>query len=612
MEMPGRRSNYTLLSQIPPEDHLHQAPPQPKFTAAASGGVAYYESHSGDKNNKVKGDRGGFDWDLIDHKMQGRIGATTFPASVGLQRQSSGSSFGESSISGDYFGVPSLSNPDAVFGHLFNDGELRLKGAEASGGLGGGSSSSKSWAQQTEESYQLQLALALRLSTEATCADDPNFLDPVPDESSSRFSASPASLEAMSHRFWVNGCLSYFDKVPDGFYLIHGMDPYVWTVCSDLQESGRIPSIESLRSVDPSVVSSTEVILIDRHSDSSLKELQNRIHNVSLGCVTTAEVVEQLAKLVCIHMGGVASTGEEDLVPSWRECSVELKECLGSIVLPIGNLSVGLCRHRAVLFKVLADSIDLPCRIAKGCKYCNRDDASSCLVRFGVDRECLVDLIGNPGCLCDPDSLLNGPSSISITSPLRLPRFRQVEPRIDFRLLAKQYFSDCQSLNLVFDDSSAGAIDGDDSDFIRQKRPDRSFNDRSSNMATSSNQDEIPLGMPPQNARIKGRDRESQLSKARNAYHIMASPSMDLEPIPARHVPGLAYRDGRPPKGLSEAIEDRGKSGRFVESGQIITTGPSRELDLDVEDLDIPWSDLVLKERIGAGDFFMMILIVTA
>ena len=35
---------------------------------------------------------------------------------------------------------------------------------------------------------------------------------------------------------------------------------------------------------------------------------------------------------------------------------------------------------------MLADTIDLPCRIAKGCKYCTRDDASSCLVRFGLDR----------------------------------------------------------------------------------------------------------------------------------------------------------------------------------------------------------------------------------
>jgi len=37
-------------------------------------------------------------------------------------------------------------------------------------------------------------------------------------------------------------------------------------------------------------------------------------------------------------------------------------------------------------FQVLADAIDLPCRIAKGCKYCKRDDAASCLVRFGLER----------------------------------------------------------------------------------------------------------------------------------------------------------------------------------------------------------------------------------
>jgi serine/threonine-protein kinase CTR1 len=149
--------------------------------------------------------------------------------------------------------------------------------------------------------------------------------------------------------------------------------------------------------------------------------------------------------------------------------------------------------------QVLADIIDLPCRIAKGCKYCNRDDAASCLVRFGLDRydtsdcerafiflfsllfvsgktiiapnvsqnirlmtwkicfgfrEYLVDLVGKPGHLWEPDSLLNGPSSISISSPLRFPRPKPVEPAVDFRLLAKQYFSDSQSLNLVFDPAS--------------------------------------------------------------------------------------------------------------------------------------------------------------
>ena len=73
-------------------------------------------------------------------------------------------------------------------------------------------------------------------------------------------------------------------------------------------------------------------------------------------------------------------------------------------------------------------------------------------------REYLVDLVGKPGCLCEPDSILNGPSSISICSPLRFPQFRSVEPAIDFSSLAKQYFSDCQSLTLVFDRPSTGTF----------------------------------------------------------------------------------------------------------------------------------------------------------
>lgn len=107
----------------------------------------------------------------------------------------------------------------------------------------------------------------------------------------------------MIYMYQVNGCLSYFDKVPDGFYSVHGMDPYLWTVCTDLSENGRIPSLESLRSVDLSTGSSIEVVLIDRRGDHSLKELQNRAHNISCSCITTKEVVDQLAKLVCNRMG---------------------------------------------------------------------------------------------------------------------------------------------------------------------------------------------------------------------------------------------------------------------------------------------------------------------
>ncbi|CAO2824088.1 unnamed protein product [Amaranthus hypochondriacus] len=548
MEMPGRRSNYTLLSQV--DDQI--ATPV-KFSG--SGG----------------GDR------------------SLYPSSIGLQRQSSGSSFGESSMSDHY--VPSISMPASDvdgFGYLQEERDSRMRVAAIDGVPGGGGgSSSKSWAQQTEESYQLQLALALRLSSEAACADDPNFLDPVPGESSSRLSSS-ASAESISHRFWVNGCLSYSDKIPDGFYFIHGMDPYVWTVCADLQENGRIPSIESLKLVDPVNESLLEVVLIDRCSDSNLRELLNRALEIFHLCMNPDDVVDQLAKLACNRMGGEVSNREEELVPIWKEFSNGLKGCLGSVVLPIGSLSIGLCRHRALLFKVLADSIELPCRIAKGCKYCNRNDAASCLVPFGLDREYLVDLVGKPGCLCEPDSLLNGPSSISICSPLHFPRYRSVEPAIDFRSLAKQYFSDSQSLNLVFDRPSTGtsANEQDEENLMYHKQYILKLTD---NNPTSNDQEH------PQ---LVGHDRDSQFSESNSPpQNIGRAPNPIREFLPSRFLPPIRQRGTQT---FADSLRVASTDVRF-ESSQLISS--ESEASLDLEDLIIPWSDLVLRERIGAGSF---------
>ncbi|CAH2074272.1 unnamed protein product [Thlaspi arvense] len=601
MEMPGRRSNYTLLSQFSDDQvsvSVTGAPP-PHYDSLSSENRSASNNNSGN-NGKSKADRSGFDWDPSggDHRLSGQPNraGNMYSSSLGLQRQSSGSSFGESSLSGDYY-MPTLSaaaNEIESVGFPQDDGfrlgfgggggDLRIQMAADSAG---GSSSGKSWAQQTEESYQLQLALALRLSSEATCADDPNFLDPVPDESALR--TSPSSAETVSHRFWcfglgfratvfdieiwehstdylaptmssallfvgsscllrkVNGCLSYYDKVPDGFYMMHGLDPYIWTLCIDLHESGRIPSIESLRAVDSGADSSLEAILVDRRSDPTFKELHNRVHDISCSCITTKEVVDQLAKLVCNRMGGPVIMGEDELVPMWKECIDGLKECF-KVVVPIGSLSVGLCRHRALLFKVLADIIDLPCRIAKGCKYCDRDDAASCLVRFGLDREYLVDLVGKPGHLWEPDSLLNGPSSISISSPLRFPRPRPVEPAVDYRALAKQYFTDSQSLNLVFDPASD---DMGFSMFHRQYDNPGGEND----ILPENGGGSLPsANLPPQN--------------------MMRASNQVQEAVPMNAPP------------ITQPVPNR-----------------NRELGLDGDDMDIPWCDLNIKERIGAGSF---------
>ncbi|GAB2229600.1 hypothetical protein Drorol1_Dr00013847 [Drosera rotundifolia] len=503
-----------------------------------------------------------------------------------LQRQSSGgSSFADSSLSGgnDYY-APSITSAPIIGG---------------GGGVGGGGGGEgevgegKSWAQQTEESYQLQLALALRLSAEAACADDPNFLDPVEPGGTAR---AGGDSEAVAHRFWVNGCLSYSDKVPDGFYLIHGMDPYVWTICIDLQEGGRIPSIESLKSVDPKG-SAIEVVLFDRRNDSSLKELLNRAQSIPFSCDTMKDVVDQLAKLVCYRMGGAVALQEQEISQIWKDSINNLKNCLGSVILPIGSLCVGLCRHRALLFKVLADTVDLPCRIAKGCKYCARDDAASCLVRFSLDREYLVDLVGKPGYLCDPDSLLNGPASISISSPLRFPRYRPVEPAIDYSSLAKQYFSDCQSLNLVFEKISAGAVFYEDAqDIVYDKPSDAIVPERKASNPMVDYEASV-LQLPSNATQAAGPGRDSHMfefssppqniSRATNAVKETVAPSGQ--------------------KGFQQYFPfSRGvvpKDNMLYESNQKVPLKTNRDIDLDMEDLDIPWSDLILKERIGAGSF---------
>ncbi|RWW24131.1 hypothetical protein GW17_00011594 [Ensete ventricosum] len=174
MDMAGRRSTYSLLSQSPDD-----SPPPPKFESPPT--------------DKARARASPFDWSIA-------------PAVAPLQRQSSGSSYGESSLSGGDFYVPATISSATVDADAFSrmaaltsagGGEGRTKdGAVVEASL---SSSAKSWAQQTEETYQLQLALALRLCSEAACADDPNFLDAL-DQTVLPERVAPASI---SHRFWT-------------------------------------------------------------------------------------------------------------------------------------------------------------------------------------------------------------------------------------------------------------------------------------------------------------------------------------------------------------------------------------------------------------------------
>lgn len=414
----------------------------------------------------------------------------------------------------------------------------------------GGEATIKSRAKQTEESYQLQLALALRLSSQAASANDPYFLDFSSSDNTKR-GLPPYSPESLSHRFWVNGSLSYFDRIPDGFYVIHGLDPYTWSISAD----SRVPSFESLKAVNDLSIG---VVLIDRFRDPGLKEVHNRVIGLSSSLSTTEDVVKHLAIVVCNLMGGVVLNEDDNaFAECWKECTEVMKRRFRSVVLPIGSLSIGLCVHRALLFKVLADSINLPCRIVKGCKYCRRDVVASCMVQVGNDREYFVDLLRNPGALSQPDSSFNCSSSILVSSPLSHPRFKSNRTTEDFRTLAKLYFLDSQPLNLVFDNSSSGTTIDEDDKFIS-----RLGKDKNNLLPTSSNNRDTSLS--------------SSVLPVRQKY---------TDPV------------------ISNPKRVATNNLLFMELNQSIPSKSNNQLRLEEEDLDVPWSELLLKNKIGSGSF---------
>ncbi|KAI0498951.1 hypothetical protein KFK09_019849 [Dendrobium nobile] len=327
-----------------------------------------------------------------------------------LRRLSSGegsSSFEEDFLSGVTAGV-TWTTADDVNNHVFA-GDLSVMEELCS----------QNSTQNGRDSCYPQFTLATRLASQAFLADQPYFFQESAQEICGLFSDS----STVSYRLWVNGCLSFSDKITDGFYNILGMDPFLWAMCNNSEEGKRLPSLAALNEVDPGD-SSMEVVFIDRNGDSQLKELEKKALKYFSAFGVSLAMVKQLAGLVSKFMGGAFKTEQGELHQKWKTFSEELKNFEQHIVIRIGNISYGLCRHRAILFKELADYIGLPCRIAQGCKYCTSAHGTSCLVKLDDSRQSLreyvVDLIGEPGNVYDPDSSINGQLLSFVPSPFLL------------------------------------------------------------------------------------------------------------------------------------------------------------------------------------------------
>ncbi|KAK7320191.1 hypothetical protein RJT34_04927 [Clitoria ternatea] len=282
------------------------------------------------------------------------------------------------------------------------------------------SGSSTSRDPEVEEEYQIQLALEL------SAKEDPEAVQIEAVKQISLGSCDPDNTpaEVVAYRYWNYSALGYDDKISDGFYDLYGI----------LSEStaARMPSLVDLQGTPISDDVTWEAVLVNRTADSNLLKLEQKVLEMAatsrkdFEIVVDSNLVHKLAIIVADHMGGSVED-PESMSRAWRSLSYSLKATLGSMVLPLGSLTIGLARHRALLFKVLADSLGIPCRLVKGLHYIGSDDVAMNFVKIDDGREYIVDLMAAPGTLipsdatgshfeCDESSFVASPSSRELDS----------------------------------------------------------------------------------------------------------------------------------------------------------------------------------------------------
>ncbi|KAK1371905.1 putative serine/threonine-protein kinase SIS8 [Heracleum sosnowskyi] len=248
-----------------------------------------------------------------------------------------------------------------------------------------------------DEEYQIQMALEL------SAREDPEAvqIEAVKQISLGSFPPDNTPAEVTAYRYWNYNSLSYDDKILDGFYDLYGI-----LIESN---SSKMPSLVDLQRTPVSDNITWEAVLVNKASDSKLLRLEQKALEIAVKsrseCLDFdgADLVQKLAVLVSDHMGGPVGD-PENMLMAWKNLSYKLKETLGSMVLPLGSLTIGLARHRAVLFKVLADSVGIPCRLMKGQQYTGSDDVAMNFVRIHGAREYIVDLMADPGTLIPSDT----------------------------------------------------------------------------------------------------------------------------------------------------------------------------------------------------------------
>ncbi|CAL4920870.1 unnamed protein product [Urochloa decumbens] len=299
--------------------------------------------------------------------------------------------------------------------------------AGAGAGAGGGEDFISS-----EEEFQMQLAMALSASSNGDCLGDldGDQIRKAKLMSLDRFAAHRDEVhtaESLSRRYWDYNFLDYHEKVIDGFYDIFGSS-------MESSRQGKMPTLADLQTGIGDL--GFEVIVINRAIDSTLQEMEQVAQCILLDfpVANIALLVQRIAELVTDNMGGPVKDAN-DVLTRWLEKSTELRTSLQTSLLPIGCIKIGLSRHRALLFKILADSVGIPCKLVKGSNYTGGDDDDAInIIKMDNEREFLVDLMAAPGALIPADILSWKGNSLNSNRKLSLNQTAGSSSSIDANL----------------------------------------------------------------------------------------------------------------------------------------------------------------------------------
>lgn len=245
------------------------------------------------------------------------------------------------------------------------------------------------------EEHELQVALALSQSANDATATRTRSEDEdlaAAKRESLHIVSHSSRAEALSYQYWDSNCLNYDDLVCNSFY-------DMWGEFQEATSSEQAcPTLSALQRLGANAQDNREVLVVHHDDDAGLLALDEAaveaVGNASARGPSAG--IQALAKVVSHHMGGHGKSDAE-LMQQWQRVSRQLKRQHRSVVIPISALTAGLARHRALLFKVLADFCQIPCRLLRGQFYTGGGDDKAVVMVMCNRQEWLVDLVREPG-----------------------------------------------------------------------------------------------------------------------------------------------------------------------------------------------------------------------